>query len=230
MLAPLAAAFAAGVLTSASPCVLAAVPITVGFVGSRAQNRGEALALSLMFAIGMTFTFAAFGLAAARIGIFFGSLGSMWSAVVGLILVALGLLLLTAPSNRCSMSLPLAIQQRLRGSGLLGAAGLGALTGTVMTPCATPALAAALSIAGAGGVLGGSMWAGAGMLLAYGAGHSILLLVAGIAPMTIQAATRRFEFQFSARFVRIMLAGLVCVSGLWLVWGSLAESVLQEWK
>ena len=34
----LAAAFVGGVLTSASPCVLAAVPVAVGFVGGQAMT------------------------------------------------------------------------------------------------------------------------------------------------------------------------------------------------
>lgn len=38
----LTSAFLAGVFTSASPCVLAAVPLTVAFVGSQAQSRRQA--------------------------------------------------------------------------------------------------------------------------------------------------------------------------------------------
>ena len=69
---------------------------------------------------------------------------------------------------------------------------LGALIGTVMSPCATPALAAALALAGSGSAFGASMWWGAALLLAYGIGHSVLLLVAGAMPGAASALMRRF--------------------------------------
>jgi cytochrome c biogenesis protein CcdA len=40
--ATLAAAFLGGVLTSASPCVLAAVPVAVGFVGGQGGSARRA--------------------------------------------------------------------------------------------------------------------------------------------------------------------------------------------
>lgn len=222
-LALLTTAFVTGVLTSASPCVLAAVPITVGFVGSRARSRREAALLSLTFVLGMTLAFTVLGLAAARLGMFFGALGGTWTLVVGMLIVAFGVWLLVAPADRCGISLPPGIQARLKGSGIAGAATLGALTGTIMTPCATPALAAALSIAGTGGVLGGSMWLGAGMLLAYGIGHSALLLAAGIAPASIQTGMRRLGLERGSTIIRPLLAGLVMASGFWLAWTAISE-------
>lgn len=222
-LALLTSAFVAGALTSASPCVLAAVPITVGFVGSQAQNRREAMALSVTFVAGMTMAFAALGLAAARLGMFFGDLGGTWTMMVGAIVVVVGLWLLLAPADRCGISLPLGIQQRLKGSGLLGAGILGALTGTIMTPCATPALAAALSIAGTGGVMGSSAWLGAAMLLAYGLGHSVLLLAAGVAPSAVQSAISRLDTQWGRLALRYSLAGLVIASGVWIMVSGLSS-------
>lgn len=224
-LALLTSAFVAGVLTSASPCVLAAVPITVGFVGSQAQNRREAIALSVTFVAGMTMAFAALGLAAARLGMFFGDLGGTWTLIVGAVIAIAGLWLLLAPAHRCGLSLPLGIQQRLKGSGLLGAGVLGALTGTIMTPCATPALAAALSIAGTGGVMGGSVWLGAAMLLVYGLGHSVLLLAAGVAPSAVQTGLNRLDTQWSRTGVRYALAGLVIASGVWIAASSIPTAV-----
>lgn len=214
----LVSAFVAGVLTSTSPCVLAAVPITVGFVGSRARDRGEAALLSLSFVAGMTLAFAALGLMAARLGLFFGSLGGAWMAFVGALVTLAGLWLLTAPADRCSgLALPASLQARFKGSGMIGAVVLGALTGTIMTPCATPALAAALSLAGAGGLLGHSSLMGAVMLLAYGLGHSVLLLGAGIAPTSIQTVLDHLGLG-GAGVVRVILAGLLVVSGLWIIW------------
>lgn len=92
------------------------------------------------------------------------------------------------------IGLPLYLQQHLVRSGLIGAIILGALIGTVMSPCATPALAAALTMIGSGTALGGSTLWGTVLLLTYGLGHSTLLLIAGAMPLTattfIQQVTR----------------------------------------
>lgn len=222
-LALLTSAFIAGVLTSASPCVLAAVPVTIGFVGSQAQNRREAIALSLTFVTGMTLAFAALGLAAARLGLFFGDLGGTWTMIVGAIVALVGLWLLFTSADRCGLSMPSGVQERLKGSGLWGAGLLGTLTGTIMTPCATPALAAALSIAGTGGLWGNSAWIGAAMLLAYGLGHSVLLFAAGVAPSAVQTGLSRLETQWGSAAIRYALAGLVVASGVWIVASSLSN-------
>ena len=96
-----------------------------------------------------------------------------------------------------------------------GAAVLGALIGTVMSPCATPALAAALALAGSGALFGMSMLWGAALLLAYGLGHSVLLLVAGAMPSAASALARRFA-PFQAWIPgRRAFALVMFAAGLW---------------
>ena len=79
----LAAALAGGLLTSATPCALAAVPVAVGYVGGRAASPGRAWALSLAFVAGMNIALVAMGLAAARLGVLLGALPGPWSVAVG---------------------------------------------------------------------------------------------------------------------------------------------------
>lgn len=190
----LIAAFLGGLLTSASPCVLAAVPVAVGFVGSQAQSAQRAWALTLSFVVGMNLTLVVMGLAAARLGLLMGALPGPWAVAVGLLLVGLAVWLWRSSGSRCGLSLPPRWQQALARSGHPGALLLGGMIGTVMSPCATPALAAALAVAGSGAWLGASTVWGAALLLAYGIGHSALVLVAGATPAAasglIQRATR----------------------------------------
>jgi cytochrome c biogenesis protein CcdA len=186
-LAGLAAAFVGGVLTSASPCALAAVPVAVGFVGGQANSPRRAWALSLAFVTGMNVALLVMGLLAARLGFMMGSLPGSWMAVVGVAVMAIAVWLWRA-NSACSIGLPVAWQQHLAASGLWGAAVLGALIGTVMSPCATPVLGAALVIAGTGAALGASSFWGAALLLAYGLGHSSLLLLGVWAPEVFQQA------------------------------------------
>jgi len=210
----LAAAFIGGVLTSASPCVLAAAPVTVGYVGGQARTPARAWALSAAFVAGLTLVLVLLGLLAARLGLLMGALPGPWSLAVGGVIVAAGIWLWRAAPS-CGLSLPEGLQRRLAGAGSWGAFALGALVSTVMSPCATPALAAALAIAGTGAAFGESMWWGAALLLAYGVGHGMLLLIAGALPGSAQAllarAGRLERWLPGRRFFALVLAA----SGLW---------------
>jgi cytochrome c biogenesis protein CcdA len=217
--ATIAAAFVGGVLTSVSPCVLAAVPVAVGFVGGSSTTPRRSLQLALVLVAGMTLALTVLGLAAARLGILMGSLPGAWTIAAGALIVAVGIWIGWGHSGR-SMRLSPRLQKRLAGSGLFGALVLGALLGTVMTPCASPALAAALAWAGSGGAFGESMWFGAALLAAYGLGHSVLVFAAGASPSAAQALMHRTG---EVRWVpgKRAFAMLMVGAGAWLV--------LQPW-
>jgi cytochrome c biogenesis protein CcdA len=214
----LAAAFVGGVLTSASPCVLAAVPVAVGYVGGQALTPRRAWVLALAFVVGINAALLAMGLLAARLGLLLGSLPGPWSVAVGLAVIAAAVWLWRSESADRGTRLPLAVEQGLARSGVLGAVVRGALIGTVMSPCATPALAAALALAGSGSALGASMWWGAALLLAYGIGHSTLLLVAGAMPVAAGALVRRFAAFQAWLPGRRSFALVLAAAGAWWVW------------
>ncbi len=221
----LAAAFVGGVLTSASPCVLAAVPVAVGYVGGQAVTPSRAWFLALAFVAGMNIALLSMGLLAARLGLLLGVLPGPWSVVVGLLVIAAAVWLWRSQAAACGIRLPAALEQRLARSGTWGAVVLGALIGTVMSPCATPALAAALALAGSGSALGASMWWGAALLLAYGLGHSALLLVAGAMPGAATFMMQRFASAQSWLPGRRAFAFLLAAAGLWWV----AQGLFPEW-
>lgn len=220
----LAAAFVGGLLTSASPCVLAAVPVAVGFVGGQAHTPRRAWGLTLAFVAGMNLALLAMGLLAARLGLMMGTLPGPWLVLVGVLVMAAALWLLRA-GNACAVALPVAWQQRLADSGFWGATVLGALIGTVMSPCATPALGAALAIAGSGAALGASMMWGAALLLAYGIGHSALLLLAGAMPSAASAMIARFSRWDAWLPGRRTFAAVLLLAGLWWV----AQGLGYQW-
>jgi cytochrome c biogenesis protein CcdA len=213
----LLAALLGGLLTSASPCVLAAVPVAVGFVGGQASSPRRALGLSLAFVAGMNLALLVMGLLAARLGLLMGALPGPWLVVVGLCVMGLAVWLWRGAAASCGLQLPGAVQQRLARSGAWGAVVLGALIGTVMSPCATPALAAALAIAGSGAALGASMAWGAALLLAYGLGHSTLLLLAGAMPLAATALIQRFSRWDAWLPGRRFFSFLLLLAGLWWV-------------
>lgn len=221
----LAAAFVGGVLTSVSPCVLAAVPVAVGYVGGQAVTPRRAWVLALSFVAGMNLALLAMGLLAARLGLLLGALPGPWSVAVGVLVIAAAVGLWRTQAAACGIRMPAALVQRLARSGVWGAVVLGALIGTVMSPCATPALAAALALAGSGSAFGVSMWWGAALLLAYGIGHSLLLLVAGAMPGAASALVRRFASSASWLPGRRAFSLLLALAGLWWV----AQGLVPEW-
>ncbi|MFM2060118.1 MAG: hypothetical protein RLY71_4503, partial [Pseudomonadota bacterium] len=213
------------VLTSASPCVLAAVPVAVGYVGGQAVTPRRAWLLALIFVAGMNVALLILGLLAARLGLLLGSLPGPWSVAVGALVVVAAVWLWRSQATACGVRLPAGLAQRLANSGLWGALMLGALIGSVMSPCATPALAAALAVAGSGSSFGASMWWGAALLLAYGIGHSALLLVAGAMPGAATALMQRLASAPSWLPGRRVFAVLLGLAGLWWV----ALGVAPEW-
>ncbi|MCC7218234.1 MAG: hypothetical protein IT517_15765 [Burkholderiales bacterium] len=211
----LLAALVGGIVTSAAPCVLAAVPVAVGYVGGRATTPRRAWALSLAFVAGLNVALLVLGLLAARIGVLMGALPGPWSIAVGVVVAAAAVWLWRGDAAACAARLPAAIERRLARSGIGGAAVLGALIGTVMSPCATPALAAALTLAGSGALFGMSTLWGAALLLAYGLGHSVLLLAAGAMPSAATALARRAAAVERWLPGRRTFAAVMLAAGIW---------------
>jgi cytochrome c-type biogenesis protein len=165
--------FLGGVIPSASPCVLAAVPLVVATVGGTATSRGRAVLLSASFVLGLALCFTALGAAAALTGRLIGDIGPWWKVILGVILVVMGLHL----SGLVRLPLPTFDGKRFRGAGLAGAFGLGTLTGTLSSPCATPILVVVLSLVAFEKKV---LW-GTALLATYSLGHVVLLFAAGAA-------------------------------------------------
>lgn len=163
--------FLGGVVSSASPCVLAAVPLVVATVGGTSTSRSRAIALSIAFVLGLALCFTALGAIAALTGRLLGDVGVIWTVVLGVVLVAMGLHL----SGLVHLPLPQISGARFRGAGLAGAFALGALTGTLSSPCATPILVVVLSLVAFEQKV---LW-GTTLLAAYSLGHVVLLFAAG---------------------------------------------------
>jgi cytochrome c-type biogenesis protein len=165
--------FAGGLLSSASPCVLAAVPLVVATVGGTAVSKRRAVTLSLAFTLGMAICFAALGTVAALTGRLIGDIGRFWPFLLGGVLAVVGLHLV----GLVQIPRPVLDGRRFQGAGVTGAFTLGALTGTLSSPCATPILVLILSLVAYERQIA---W-GATLMIAYSLGHVVLLFLAGIA-------------------------------------------------
>ena len=170
------ACFLGGVISSASPCVLAMIPLVIGYVGGYAEgSRKKAVQYSLVFTLGLTITFTILGIIAGAMGKLFGDVGSFWNYVLPPMAILLGLQLLGAFNF---IKFNTGISQRFlpKRKALLGAFLMGLFFGIVASPCATPVLAVILTFAATQQEIAYS----GGLLLAYALGHWVLVVGAGI--------------------------------------------------
>ena len=141
----IAAVFVAGVVTASAPCVLAMVPLTMGFVaGRRADDSGalRAFGFSFVFVAGLATTFTALGMFAALAGELYGETSQLWAYLVAVLCIVMGLHM----AEVIHVPIPSLPGFRPRIRGLLGAFFLGLLFGVVSAPCAAPVLISAVSI------------------------------------------------------------------------------------
>src|SRR5512139_3900325 len=166
------AVFLAGIVSSASPCVLATIPLVVGYVGGYADgDRKKAFLYSIAFILGLSLTFTAFGAAAGLLGTMFGMIGGWWYVALGAVAVLMGLQMVGLYQIR----LPIHVEMKPKRRGIFGAFLLGLFFGIVSSPCATPVLVVILTlVASKGEVLYGTA-----LLFVYAIGHCMLMLLAG---------------------------------------------------
>jgi cytochrome c biogenesis protein CcdA len=169
------ACFLGGIISSASPCVLAMIPLVIGYVGGYAEgSQKKAVQYSLMFTLGLTITFTVLGIIAGALGRLFGDVGGFWYYVLPPVAILLGLYLLFSDKLNINIGLPQRFLPRKKA--LLGAFIIGLFFGIVASPCATPVLAVILTFAATKQNIAYS----GGLLLAYALGHWVLVLGAGI--------------------------------------------------
>ncbi len=86
------ASYMGGVVATASPCILASIPLVIGFVGGYAEGRKkQAFFYSVTFVVGLAVVMSILGAMAALMGTMFGQVGTYWYFVVAVILMVMGL-------------------------------------------------------------------------------------------------------------------------------------------
>jgi cytochrome c biogenesis protein CcdA len=196
--------FLAGLFSVLSPCVLPILPLVLG--AALAVNRAGVVLL----AVGMALSFVVVGMFIATIGFAIGIDGDALRWVSALLLGAFGLVLLlsglqtafaraVAPVGNASNRL----LARLAPSGAGGQFVLGLILGAVWSPCVGPTLGAASLLAAQRQNLG----AVAAVMLAFGLGAAIPLLVLG-------TLSRAAMLRWRGRMLQVGRAGKMLVGGV----------------
>ncbi len=203
--------FAGGVLTSMGPCNIAMIPLVIAFVGGQKNvGRGRSLALSSAFALGLAITLMALGVIAALVGGMIGGNSRLWYYIVAAVCIVMGLQWLGV------LHLPLpewgaGTRERITQKGVLGALLLGLASGLVASGCATPALAAILTLV----MSKGAIAYGASLLLVYGLGRGVPIIVLGTFTGMIRLIPRLMEW--TARLEQASGALMIGI-GLYFIW------------
>jgi thiol:disulfide interchange protein DsbD len=179
--------FAAGVLTSFTPCVYPMIPVTVTYIGGAAAgDRKRAVGLSLTYVLGLAIVYATLGVAAALVGKIFGEFTrTPWVyGAVGAVIAVLGLSMLDV------IPLPPLLggvqSAGARRGGYLGALLIGVAAGFVAAPCTAPVLGLLLAYVGNTRDV---VWGGT-LLLVFALGLSLLLMLLGVSSGMLSSLPR----------------------------------------
>jgi len=218
--------FAAGLLTSLTPCVYPMIPIVVTFMGGaesasvaagadRSGRRSRVFWRSLLYVLGMAVVYTALGLAAILAGRTFGSLTqSFWGyALVAAVLAVFGLSLL----GLFEVRVPTFILQRLGSGpreGSLGALLMGATSAIVAAPCAAPIVfPLAAMVAREGRVVFGTI-----AMLVFSLGLGVLFLVLGVSSGLMASLPRPGAWMVTLKKVTGAVMLLIAASFVYKAW------------
>jgi cytochrome c-type biogenesis protein len=212
----LGVAFAAGLLSFLSPCVLPLVPTYLAYIGgSGAAKRALLLRNALLFVLGFSLVFIAMGASASALGSLLRDYRSELMVVGGIIVIGFGLVMLGI------VRVPFLYRDTRRPMGEdvqpqtpWGALALGSAFGFAWTPCIGPVLGGILTVAGASGTLA----TGVGLLAVYSLGLAIPFLLAAIAIDPFLRVSRGIRPYL--RWVERVAGVLLVVIGLLMVTGT----------
>jgi len=203
--------FLGGVLSSSSPCVLATIPLVIGYVGGYSEgDRRKAFLYSLTFILGLSITFTILGAIASLVGGLFGIISRTWYFIVGGIAIIIGLHLI----GLFNWSLPVPVHLQPKQRGILGAFLLGIFFGIVSSPCATPVLALILTFVASKGEVA----YGTSLLFVYALGHCALIFLAGTATGFVENFVKSKGISNVTAWAKRIGGSIVVFAGIYLIY------------
>ncbi|HMC57331.1 MAG TPA: cytochrome c biogenesis protein CcdA [Gemmatimonadaceae bacterium] len=224
-----AVAFAAGLLSFLSPCVLPLIPSYVSFITGLElddvhRQRHTALVHSALFVLGFTLVFLALGATATLVGQLFIRQREWVSRVGGVLVIAFGLYLLGV-FQIGALGRDSRVHIARKPMGYLGTVLVGMAFAAGWSPCIGPILGAVLTYTASAP----DLQRGIVLLLAYALGLAIPFVVAALMIDRFIPAFQRFRRGMA--IVTRVSGALLIVVGILMITGSmtLLTAWLQRW-
>jgi len=224
-------AFAAGIVSFLSPCVLPLVPGYVSYIAGESLERRRrmnvsqrlsAFSMSAFFVTGFSVVFLAFGASASALGQLLLKYRYEANLVGGAVIVVFGLLMLGMLRSVPWLQRDVRFHPRIFGGHPAPAFVLGLAFGFGWTPCIGPVLGAILTMTAAG-----TSASGVGLLGAYALGLGVPFLAAALfldrtARLVREARRLGQALQFAGGLVMVaigvaMITGKLNAFGFWLL-------------
>ena len=202
--------FLGGLLSASSPCVLAIIPLVIGFVGGYSEgNKRKAITYALVFALGLSITFTILGAIASLMGRLFGDVGKFWYFVAAAVAIIMGLYLVGV----LRFKLPQPVTLKTKHRGVIGAFLLGLLFGAVSSPCATPVLAVILAFV----ATKAKIIYGTSLLFVYAIGHCALIVLAGVFTGFVESYAKSKGVSNFSSLTKKISGVLIFLAGLYIL-------------
>ncbi len=229
----LVVAFAAGLVSFISPCVLPLVPSYLTFITGISledvqSSRRFALLHAVLFVIGFSIVFVTMGVAASAVGRVL-LVHRIWVARVGGVIIILFGLYLAGAFNLSFLGRDTRVHLRNKPFGYFGTVIVGMAFGAGWSPCLGPILGAILTYA----ATAGDAARGAVLLSAYSLGLAVPFLISAVALEELigfaQRNRARLAWLTRASGVLLVIVGLLLVTGYLTVLTGMLQQVTPSW-
>ncbi len=195
-----------------SPCHLASIPLIIGYIDEQGRiSVKRAFWISVLFALGILVTIALVGLITALAGRMLGDIGAIGNYFVAVIFFIIGLHLLDV------IPLPWSGPggKQIKHKGMLGAFIIGLIFGLALGPCTFAYMAPMLGVIFK--VAAEKLFFAIGLLLTYGIGHCLIIVLAGSLTETVSHYLHWTEKSKGALIVKRICGALVILGGIYLI-------------
>lgn len=205
-------AFLAGVLTSFTPCIFPMIPITISILGHDAEknSRAENLLRSILYVLGIAFTYSLLGVLAALTGNLFGNALSNKYVLIGMVLLFFTMAL--SMWGLFELQVPAFIRNKLgvgqTRQGYFGVFLMGLFAGIVASPCVGPVLVSILSYVSTTK----DAALGFGLLFTYAIGLGLIFIAIGLFGQFLSLLPRSGAWMNKIKFV---LGLLMLLTGIY---------------
>jgi len=205
------AVFLAGIVASASPCVLPVIPLIIGFVGGYSEGDiRQSVLYSFCFAFGLSVTFTILGAIASVAGTLMGDIGGFWKYILSAVAIVMGLQMTGILKFEIPTNVPVGDMSGIKQTGVLGAFLLGMLFGIITSPCATPVLAIILTFVASKHNLA----YGISLLFVYALAHTALIFAVGVSTGFAESLFKSKKFQNLSAYAHKIGGLILVISGI----------------